>query len=112
MREPENGVQTVHLCAEGGRPGWRRYHTPGRDSHKSRRSRWLRSATAFTYAHLAPAAAQRGLSSRVASSQTSQIRPRPSAPEEPLLAREMGKGAQCCLADVLVDEVESCDVGL
>ena len=112
----------------------RRYHTPAHESRKSRRSRRLRSATAFTYAHPAPAAPQRGPLTRVAPPQTAQTRPPssapriralplrslrkrcvrscPSAPESPPLAREMGKGAQGCLADVLVDEVESCDVGL
>lgn len=63
-----------------GHPGVRRYHTPARKSRKSRRPRRLRSATAFTYAHLAPPAPERGPSARVAPSQTSQIRSRPSAP--------------------------------
>lgn len=95
-----------------GRTGVRRYCTPAHQSHKSRRLRRLRSAAAFTYAHLAPPAPQRGRSTRVAPSQTSQIRPRPSAAESPLLARETGKDAQGWLADILVDGVESGDVGL
>ncbi len=111
MRKPENGVQTVHLCAEGGRPGVRRYRTPAHESPKSRRSRRLGSATALTYAHVAPPTLQGGPSARVAPSQTSQIRPRPLGPESPLLARETGKGAHGWLADILVDEVEFCDVG-
>ncbi len=94
------------------RSGVRRYRRPAQESRKSRRSRRLRSATALTYAHLAPVAPRRGRSTRVAPSQTSQIRLRPSASESPFLVRETGKGAQGCLADVLVDEVESCDVGL
>ena len=97
-KDGQGGIRT-----RGAPFGTRRYHTPAHESRKSRRPPRLRSATAFTYAHLAPAAPQRGPSALVAPSQTSQIRPRPLAPESPPLARETGKGAQGCLADVLVD---------
>lgn len=79
-RQGRQGRQQMVWGRSWRRPGVRRYNPPAQKSYNSRRSQRLRSATAFTYAHLAPAAPQRDRSTRVAPGQTGQIGLRPSAP--------------------------------